>query len=292
MANEHATLESDMHVPSAKTVSDNESINQSGVGGHDEHTVEMTDLKNDSCDTETKDKSAIKPVGFFQLFRYASGLDIILILIATFASVAQGATFPLSLFYLGATIDSLIALGSSSNSTELSAIEGEITQFSFIYVYIALGVLLVAFVQNALWKLTAERQIHTIKLHFFHSILHQDIAWYDVQNSGDLANRFSDDIAQIQSGIGDKVGTIIQHSAQCLGGLIMGFVMSWKVALVILSFVVLIIFPITTVMAKLTQRMSQRVQDDYGKAGSMAEEVLSCIRTVVVFGGQHRESEK
>jgi len=34
---------------------------------------------------------------------------------------------------------------------------------------------------------------------------------------------------------------------------------------------------------------SAREQQKYGKAGGVAEEVLSCIRTVASFGGERRE---
>ena len=37
---------------------------------------------------------------------------------------------------------------------------------------------------------------------------------------------------------------------------------------------------------------STQEQEKYVKAGAIAEEVLGCIRTVVAFGGQKRESKK
>merc|ERR1739838_296589 len=46
------------------------------------------------------------------------------------------------------------------------------------------------------------------------------------------------------------------------------------------------------IMFKLTTAFTKKELDAYAKAGSVAEEVLSSIRTVVAFGGQDKEAER
>ena len=43
---------------------------------------------------------------------------------------------------------------------------------------------------------------------------------------------------------------------------------------------------------QLTTAFTKRELDAYAKAGAVAEEVLSSIRTVVAFGGEEKESER
>ena len=43
---------------------------------------------------------------------------------------------------------------------------------------------------------------------------------------------------------------------------------------------------------QISTRLSKKELVAYGKAGSIAEQVLSSIRTVVAFGGQKSESER
>lgn len=43
---------------------------------------------------------------------------------------------------------------------------------------------------------------------------------------------------------------------------------------------------------KLAIAFTTRQQGAYAKAGSVAEEVISCIRTVVAFGGEDKEAER
>lgn len=46
------------------------------------------------------------------------------------------------------------------------------------------------------------------------------------------------------------------------------------------------------VCGQLVASFGTKEQDAYAKAGAVAEEVLSSIRTVVAFGGEHKESER
>lgn len=42
----------------------------------------------------------------------------------------------------------------------------------------------------------------------------------------------------------------------------------------------------------MTSRLAKKELDAYGAAGSIAEEVLSAIRTVIAFGGQEKETTR
>ena len=93
-----------------------------------------------------------------------------------------------------------------------------------------------------------------------------------------------DDVKKIQDGIAEKVGVAIQSLAQFVGGLIIGFVYGWKMALVILA-----VLPVLAISGYLwfyvTTAFTKGELDAYAVAGGIAEEVLSGIRTVTAFTG-------
>ena len=97
-----------------------------------------------------------------------------------------------------------------------------------------------------------------------------------------------DDVKKIQDGIAEKVGVAIQSIAQFVGGLIIGFIYGWKMALVILA-----IIPVLSVSGYLwfyvTTAYTKGELDAYAIAGGIAEEVISGIRTVTAFTGQKEE---
>ena len=49
---------------------------------------------------------------------------------------------------------------------------------------------------------------------------------------------------------------------------------------------------VITFFLQISARLSKQELSAYGKAGTIAEQVLSSIRTVVAFGGQKSETER
>ncbi|XP_071802901.1 ATP-dependent translocase ABCB1-like isoform X2 [Asterias amurensis] len=252
-------------------------------------------------DKDDKDKKPdIPPVGFLKLYRFATAFDIFITLIAVLASLAQGLSFPLLLLFFGDITDTLIGsvdltgnitlpTDSSGNVVDpVKLFRDEITRFCVIYAILGVAVIGVAYISHSLWNTTASRQMFTIRKLFFAAILRQEIGWFDTHESGELNTRLSEDVDKIRMGIGDKVGQTLYLITVFLGGIVLGFIKSWKLTLVILAISPLIVAS-AGLMAKVLQTFSKKEFDSYAKAGSIAEEVLSSIRTVVSFGGQQKE---
>ena len=108
---------------------------------------------------------------------------------ATIASIGNGVAQPVSFIIFGRLIEKFINFGSADR--ELN-IEDEMKVFAVYYVIIAVGMFICSFLQAGLWSLTATRQIRKIRIHFFHSILKQDIGWFDENESGGLTTRLSE----------------------------------------------------------------------------------------------------
>lgn len=99
------------------------------------------------------------------------------------------------------------------------------------------------------------------------------------------------DLDKVQEGIGEKIGIFIN--------LIMGFVMSvtmaffygWKLTLVMLTCAPVLIFS-NALISKVQTGMTAKEMEAYGKAGSVAEEVFSSIKTVMALSGESKEIER
>lgn len=73
--------------------------------------------------------------------------------------------------------------------------------------------------------------------------------------------------------------------------MIFSFIYGWKLTLVILSCAPIIIIS-TAIVARMQSTLTEKELKAYSKAGSVAEEVLSSIRTVVAFGGENKELKR
>ncbi|XP_073533888.1 ATP-binding cassette sub-family B member 5-like isoform X1 [Phyllobates terribilis] len=234
-------------------------------------------------------------VGTFKVFRYASRLDIFYMILGFLGAVVNGLSQPLMLIVFGEMTDSLVCHNSSiQNTTEcdkFKPLPEQMTEYALYYVAIGAAVMLCGYGQVSFWVLAAARQTRRMRKMFFHSVLSQEMSWFDVTKSGELNTRLTEDVNKINDGIGDKVGHLVQNVTSALGGLIIGLVKGWQLGLVILATSPLVTIA-TALCSKMMVQLTSKELSAYAKAGSVADEVLSSIRTVAAFGGQEKEIQR
>ncbi|KAM4688620.1 ATP-dependent translocase ABCB1-like [Discoglossus pictus] len=170
-------------------------------------------------------------------------------------------------------------------------IEAEMTRFSYYYIGLGCAVFVLSVFQIWAFLVAATRQILRIRQMFFSAVLHQDMAWFDSNQIGTLNTRLTDDINTIHEGLGDKLCIFVQFLSSFVAGIVIGFVYDWKLTLVILS-----VSPLLGVSAavwtKLVASFTTKELHAYARAGAVAEEILTAIRTVVAFNGQQKALER
>ncbi|XP_035264365.1 bile salt export pump-like [Anguilla anguilla] len=169
--------------------------------------------------------------------------------------------------------------------------EAEMTTFAYYFVGIGIAVMLVSYFQIALWVTAAARQIQTIRKTFFRKVMCMEIGWFDCNSVGELNTRISDDINKINNAIADQVSIFIERISTFIFGFLVGFLGGWKLTLVVIAASPLIGLA-AGLMAMAVAKLTGRELLAYAKAGAVADEVLSSIRTVVAFGGEQKEVER
>ena len=61
--------------------------------------------------------------------------------------------------------------------------------FSVYYVAIGTGMFIAVYLSMLFWKLSALKQVRKMRKALYHSILHQDINWFDTVDAGDISTR-------------------------------------------------------------------------------------------------------
>ncbi|XP_069552097.1 ATP-dependent translocase ABCB1 [Brachyistius frenatus] len=258
--------------------------------------------EEDKTKRKKKEKEENMPmVGPIAVFRFADRLDIFMITVGVIMAMANGVVLPLMCIVFGDMTDSFISDSTGShikvsfpNFTHIqtnSTLQDDMTVYAIYYSIMGFGVLVAAYLQVSLWTLAAGRQVKRIRSLFFHRIMQQDIGWFDVNETAELNTRLTDDVYKIQEGIGDKAAMLIQGFTAFIVSFIIGFTKGWKLTLVILA-----VSPALGISAALFSKVlatfTTKEQTAYAKAGAVAEEVLSAIRTVFAFSGQEKEIEK
>ncbi|KAF8018912.1 hypothetical protein BT93_H3721 [Corymbia citriodora subsp. variegata] len=224
-------------------------------------------------------------VSFFKLFAFADRLDVLFMVVGTVAAIGNGLAQPLMTLIFGKLINSF-------GSTDPDHIVKEVSKVAVLFLYLAVGTGVVAFLQVACWMVTGERQATRIRGLYLKTILRQDVAFFDTETTtGEVIGRMSGDTILIQDAMGEKVGKFVQLLATFLGGFVIAFTKGWLLALVLLSCIPLIVIAGGS-MALIMSKTSSQGQIAYAAAGNVVEQTVGAIRTVASFTGEKRAIEK
>ncbi|KAF0026456.1 hypothetical protein F2P81_021193 [Scophthalmus maximus] len=267
-----------------------------------------------------KKKEKTLSVGYFKLFQFATWKDIVMMVVGGFCALIHGTAQPLMLLVYGMMTDTFLAYelevqalkdpnkecinntiywinGSVYEMAENSTVycgmdmEAQMTMFAYYYVGIGIIVLFVCYFQIALWVTAAARQTQRIRKEYFRKVMRMEIGWFDCNSVGELNTRISDDINKINNAIAEQVSIFIQRISTFVFGLFVGFIGGWKLTLVVIAVTPLIGLAAGLMIMALSMLTGQELKA-YAKAGAVADEVLSSIRTVAAFGGEEKEAER
>lgn len=297
--------------------STNNRVSDSPPPSYTDLQVEIQDGKDKKKD-EKKSDETIQKIGYTGLYRYANAMDKLYLLLGSIGAVVHGVSMPVLFIIFGDITDVFVDsakyeacnynfnLCKAMNMTPQSwtqqdfdddvaasadNFEQQVTIQCIWFAGLAVVAWVFGWMQVTFWVLQASRQRKVIRSEFFKSILRQNIGFYDINQTGELTTRLADDTEKIYQGMNDKVSQVIMNVSRTIAGLVIAFVYSWKLALVILACTPLL-GASTVVMFKITAAFTEKELNAYAKAGNIAEEVISSMRTVAAFGGQFKEIER
>uniref|UniRef100_A0A914WE06 ABC-type xenobiotic transporter n=1 Tax=Plectus sambesii TaxID=2011161 RepID=A0A914WE06_9BILA len=263
---------------------------------------------DDSPKNSPKEEKA-KPTNessLFNLYRYASKCDWVLLAIGAICAVVSGCGMPFMAILFAQISQSFVRItqvlnagtdvtSAPSNTTALpytmEQFNEEIVKYSLIFVGIGILMFITASLQVITFLRVCENMIHRLRADFFKAVLRQNIGWFDENQSGTLTSKLFDNIERIQEGTGDKVAQLIQQTGQFICGLIVAFVYSWKLTLIMMSLTPVMVLS-SAFIAKMMAKAAARESAKYMRAGAIAEEVLTSVRTVIAFNGQKFEAAR
>ena len=169
--------------------------------------------------------------------------------------------------------------------------QNNIDKMSKKFIYIGIGMFFANFLANFCWTYAGLRMVFHLKENYFSIILKQEQGWFDENNAYEFATKVQAQIEQVDLGVGDKLGTILQCIAQLITGLIIAFITSWKLTLVMLSVSPCIIGAVCYLITALKNSIILG-RKTYEKAGGVAEEMLYNIKTVASFANFDFENKR
>ncbi|KAL0408548.1 UNVERIFIED_CONTAM: ABC transporter B family member 15 [Sesamum radiatum] len=195
---------------------------------------------------------------------------------------------PMTMYMLSGAID---AFGTADQS-----IANEVVgKYGLRLLYVAFGVGFSCFLEGLCWTRTAERQTSRIRMEYLKSVLRQEVGFFDNQDASSTTFQVVSNISAgahtIQDVIADKIPNSLAQSSALIFGVIVAFLLSWRIALASLPFALGFITP-GVGFGKLMMDMGIKSKDAYGVAGSIVEQAISNIRTVYSYVGEQKTVDK
>ncbi|KAF2998267.1 GTPase-activating protein [Curvularia kusanoi] len=250
------------------------------TAGLSDHDKEIIDRQTDAPKLN---------VGFFALFRYANKTHTFIMIISLIASIAAGAVMPLMTLVYGNFAGSFTSF--SVDATAAEHFKAQTNKFTLYFVYLAIGSFCTTYISIIGFSYTGEQITKQIRQLYLQAIFRQNIAFFDFLGSGEVTTRISSDMNLVQDGIGQKIGLFVSGVSMFVSAVIIGFIRSWKLALIMLSATVALVL-MMGVNGTIMKKNQTLAIDENATAASLAEEVLASARNVAAYGTQRRLQEK
>ncbi|KAJ6805921.1 PGP1 isoform X1 [Iris pallida] len=183
----------------------------------------------------------------------------------------------------------LSAVMSVYYSRDYAYMRREIGKYCYLLIGVSSAALLFNTLQHLFWDVVGENLTKRVREKMLSAVLRNEIAWFDQEEnaSARIAARLSLDAHNVRSAIGDRISVIVQNSALMLVACTAGFVLQWRLALLLVA-----VFPIVvaaTVLQKMFMKgFSGDLEGAHARATQIAGEAVSNVRTVAAFNSESK----
>ncbi len=152
-----------------------------------------------------------------------------------------------------------------------------------IALFIMFGVQsLFSFLRIVLFTQVAENTLRDIRKDAFSRLIYMPMDFFNKNKVGELTSRISSDIEKIQETLRTTIAEFFRQIVIIIGGIIFLFILSWKLALIMLATVPVMII-VAVFFGRFIRKLSRNAQDEAASANSIIEEALMGITNVKSF---------
>tara|TARA_B100001287_G_scaffold213402_1_gene182205 strand:+ start:202 stop:1983 length:1782 start_codon:yes stop_codon:yes gene_type:complete len=196
-----------------------------------------------------------------------------------FLSSSAGLIFPYLMGKLLGSTNSNLPL--PKDSLQLLTFENATDVAIALFILFAFQALF-SFVRVVIFNNVTENTLRDIRNAAFKKMVYMPMNFFDINKVGELTSRVSSDITQIQETLRTTIAEFFRQVIIILGGVAFLFMISWKLALIMLG-TVPVMAVLAVIFGRFIRNLSRQAQDYAAKSNSIIEETLSGISNVKAF---------
>ncbi|KAF4390043.1 hypothetical protein F8388_002985 [Cannabis sativa] len=199
-------------------------------------------------------------------------------LIGGLSAVAFGSVQPTYALTIGGMISAFFA-------PTHEEIRSRIRAYSLIFCSLSLVSIVLNLLQHYNFAFMGERLTKRIRIRMLEKILSFETAWFDQEknSSGALCSRLSNEASMVKSLVADRVSLLVQAASAVTIAMVMGLIVAWKLALVMIAVQPLTILCFYTRKVLLSATSANFVNAQ-NKSTQIAVEAVYNHRIVTSFG--------
>ncbi|XP_005108173.1 mitochondrial potassium channel ATP-binding subunit isoform X1 [Aplysia californica] len=240
-------------------------------------------------DDSNNDSKKTDPQFQWRLFFQLLWQDIFYLLGAVVAAVGA-AMVNIQIPLMLGELTNIVSKYTSAMTTEvadfLSDIRGPAIKLMGIYGLQGL----LTFTYIGLLSVVGENMAARLRKQLFHSLLCQDIDFFDTHKTGELVDRLTSDVQDFKSSFKLTISQGLRAVTQTVGCVASLFMISTKLTFVMLGVIPVVIIGGTLLGAAL-RTLSRDAQEQIARSTAVADEALGNVRTVRAFAMEKKEFE-
>ncbi|CAF1182935.1 unnamed protein product [Adineta steineri] len=180
----------------------------------------------------------------------------------------------------------------SSTSSPLTPLFREnVMHLVYLFFGFSLLMLVCGFLERICWTTATKRQTSRMSVLLFQSLIQRNMTYFDTNQTTQYNSKLFTNVEKIKNGIGFEFVMVIALILGMIFSIIICFILNWKLSL-IMSCIIPIVLGISLMFAKFVAKETQEQLSTYSKAGQIAQEVFSSLRTVLSFNGSKLEQKQ
>lgn len=133
-----------------------------------------------------------------------------------------------------------------------------------------------------------ERVVADLRVAVFSQVLFYDLYQLEVLQVGDILSRLTADTVLVEQIVGTSLSMALRNSISLIGGVVMIFITSWRLALLVMLLTPCVVLPIFFAL-RWQRRLSRNSQDALAQSNAFASEVLHAVSLSQAFCHQHED---
>ena len=147
------------------------------------------------------------------------------------------------------------------------------------------------YVQQRIMIGVSQRALIRIRKDLFDHLQEMPVRYFDTNSTGDIMSRFTNDVDTVQEAMNSSFAMIIQSFMQLFGTIVMMMVLSVRLSLIVIVFLVLM-FIFIKMNGKQSKKYFNRQQAELGRINGFVQEMMAGQKVEKVFNHEAKDFER